>query len=187
MASMGVPSTRDSGEPEDNLAKEAKLARPTKHNKGRFFDLPTIFMTAVAGLVGVLLGVGLFTFGYAKGASYLSADPAACNNCHAMKGNFDSWQKSSHHQVAGCNDCHAPHDNAVHKYYVKAENGFWHSLKFTTQDYPTNIQIRDSNRNVTESACLHCHKEYVASIQQTRPANQQISCIQCHRNVGHER
>ena len=28
---------------------------------------------------GSLLGVGLFTFGYARGASYLTGDPAACD------------------------------------------------------------------------------------------------------------
>ena len=29
-------------------------------------------------MVGVLCGVGAFTFGYGKGASYLSNDPNAC-------------------------------------------------------------------------------------------------------------
>jgi cytochrome c nitrite reductase small subunit len=35
-----------------------------------------------AGSVGA--GVGTFTFGYARGFSYLSADPRACVNCHVM-------------------------------------------------------------------------------------------------------
>ena len=61
-------------------------------------------------LWGVLLGVGIFTFGYAKGGSYLTDDPAACANCHVMQDHFDSWQKSSHKNVAVCNDCHLPHN-----------------------------------------------------------------------------
>lgn len=35
---------------------------------------------AVAVLVGVALGLGAFTFVYARGASYLTNDPAACAN-----------------------------------------------------------------------------------------------------------
>ncbi len=63
----------------------------------------------LAALVGVLCGVGAYTFYYAKGASYLSNDPQACVNCHIMREQFDSWQKSSHHAAATCNDCHVPH------------------------------------------------------------------------------
>lgn len=51
-------------------------------------------------MVGVLLGLGSFTFYDAKGTSYLSNDPAACANCHIMRSQFDGWQKGSHHQVA---------------------------------------------------------------------------------------
>jgi cytochrome c nitrite reductase small subunit len=62
----------------------------------------------VAGLVGVLLGVGGFTGYYGEGLSYFSSNPAACTNCHIMKPQFDSWQKASHHTIAGCVDCHLP-------------------------------------------------------------------------------
>ena len=36
-------------------------------------------------VVGVAFGIGLYTFAYAKGWSYLSDDPAACANCHVMR------------------------------------------------------------------------------------------------------
>ncbi len=62
-----------------------------------------------ATCVGVFVGIGFFTFGYGKGASYLSNDPQTCVNCHVMQGHMDSWQQSSHHAVAVCNDCHLPH------------------------------------------------------------------------------
>ena len=43
----------------------------------------------LAGLVGIPVGVGAFTFVYAKGFSYLSPDPRACENSmgfHAPQG-----------------------------------------------------------------------------------------------------
>jgi hypothetical protein len=40
---------------------------------------------AVAVLVGVAFGLGAFTFVYARGASYLTNDPAACANCHTRR------------------------------------------------------------------------------------------------------
>ena len=48
----------------------------------------------LALLAGVLMGVGAFTFLYAEGFSYLSSDPQACVNCHIMRPQYDSWQKS---------------------------------------------------------------------------------------------
>ena len=34
--------------------------------------------------IGVVAGLGVYTFVYAKGASYLMNDPASCANCHIM-------------------------------------------------------------------------------------------------------
>jgi hypothetical protein len=61
-----------------------------------------------AVLIGTALGLGAFTFVYAKGASYLSTDPAVCANCHIMGEHYAAWQRSSHRAVAGCSDCHMP-------------------------------------------------------------------------------
>lgn len=167
-------------------------------------------LLAAALLVGAMVGLGVFTFGYAKGASYLTTDPAACANCHIMGEHFAAWQRSSHRAVASCSDCHMPH-NLVGKYAAKAANGFLHSLAFTTGRFPDPLQIRESNRAITESACRHCHEPIVAAIEPgatgrevTRPpgapedtvARRQIhdgivrrddrtSCIRCHVNVGH--
>jgi cytochrome c nitrite reductase small subunit len=89
------------------------------------------FVYLLAGLLGCLLGIGGYTFVYAKGYSYLTNDPEACANCHVMREQFDGWTRSSHHGVAVCNDCHTP-PGAVPKYVTKARNGFWHSFYFTT-------------------------------------------------------
>jgi cytochrome c nitrite reductase small subunit len=138
----------------------------------------------LAILIGAFVGIGVFTFGYARGASYMTDDPAACANCHVMRDQFDGWLKSSHGKVAVCNDCHTP-PGFVPKYATKAINGFFHSLAFTTQRFPDEIAITKRNFNVTEQACLKCHADIVGSIQATREHRQDVSCIQCHRTVGH--
>jgi len=146
----------------------------------------TAVLLILAVILGALLGLGLFTFGYARGASYLTNDPKACANCHVMRENYESWMKSSHGKVAVCNDCHTP-PGFVPKYATKALNGFFHSFAFTTGRYPDEIQITRRNWNVTESSCLKCHAAIVEGIRGVRGSNHRsdISCIACHRNVGH--
>ena len=79
-----------------------------------------------AVFAGIVIGIGTYTFVYAKGYSYLTNDPEACANCHIMRDHFDAWTRASHHAVAVCNDCHTPPD-MIGKYTTKARNGFWHS------------------------------------------------------------
>jgi cytochrome c nitrite reductase small subunit len=94
--------------------------------------------------IGLVAGLGVYTFVYAKGASYLTNNPAACVNCHIMNEQYDGWLKSSHRAVATCNDCHTP-ANFVGKYTTKALNGFWHSFYFTTGSFHEPIQIKKRN------------------------------------------
>jgi cytochrome c nitrite reductase small subunit len=165
-----------------------------------------------AATIGVAAGLGVFTFVYAKGASYLSTDPAVCANCHIMGEHYAAWQRSSHRAAAGCADCHMPHD-VVGKYVAKASNGFWHSLAFTTGRFPDPLQIKPHNRTITERACRDCHTDIVAAIDPGqgglaleirsgiggaptagRPqihdgginAGDRESCIRCHTYVGHQ-
>lgn len=77
-------------------------------------------------LSGLTFGIGIYTFVYAKGASYLTNDPEACANCHIMQDQYNGWQVSAHRSVAVCNDCHTP-PGLIPKYVTKASNGFWHS------------------------------------------------------------
>jgi cytochrome c nitrite reductase small subunit len=148
-----------------------------------------VLVGVVAALVGVTLGVAGFTFVYARGASYLGNDAAACANCHVMRPQLEGWTKSSHGRFAGCNDCHTP-PGLLPKYGTKALNGFFHSLAFTTGRFPEPIRITDRNRRVTESACRGCHQAVVDQIERRpvgsahRPA-EQSSCLACHPGVGH--
>jgi cytochrome c nitrite reductase small subunit len=137
-----------------------------------------------AAALGVAAGVGLYTFAYAKGGSYLTDDPAACANCHVMQEQYDAWQKSSHHAVAVCNDCHTPKDDFFAKYWVKATNGWHHSKAFTTGDYPEHIRARPSSAAVVEAACRRCHGELSAAIDGHA---EQERCVRCHGSVGHMR
>ena len=95
----------------------------------------TSIAIAAVGLLGAALGLGSYTFAYARGWAYLTDDPRACANCHVMNEQYDGWIKSSHRSVAVCNDCHVPH-TVVAKYATKARNGFWHSYHFTTGTFP---------------------------------------------------
>jgi len=150
----------------------------------RFFALSWL-LGIVAGLAA---GVGGFTFLYAKGASYLGHDSAACANCHVMNEQYDAWIKSSHRAVAECNDCHTPHA-FIPKYAVKALNGFNHSLAFTTGRFHEPIRIKGFNRVVTEASCRHCHGDIVAAMDggggHAAAGGDAVSCVRCHGRVGH--
>ena len=148
--------------------------------------LPLVLVVAI----GSLIGLGGFTFVYAKGYSYLRDDPASCANCHVMSEHLSAWEKGSHRNAATCNDCHTPHD-LVGKYTVKARNGFWHSFYFTTGRYPDPIRITPPNHEVTEEACRYCHEELTVAIDHggvtgsSEGPEDRLTCTRCHRYVGH--
>ena len=142
-----------------------------------------------AVIVGVSIGLGSYTFIYARGYSYLTNDPAACANCHIMRDHYDAWTRASHRAVATCNDCHTP-PGLIPKYITKARNGFWHSFYFTLGGYPDPLRITPRNHAVTEQACRKCHAELTASMEPIRssssaPHGEKLSCTACHRTVGH--
>jgi cytochrome c nitrite reductase small subunit len=136
-------------------------------------------------LGGILLGLGLYTFWYAEGASYFSSDPRSCVNCHIMRDQYDSWQKASHHAAATCVDCHLPH-SGIAKWIAKGENGFWHSLRFTLQDFHEPIQIHEKNARILQENCIHCHQGLVGElVHHGSFADDSNSCVRCHAAVGH--
>jgi cytochrome c nitrite reductase small subunit len=146
-----------------------------------------LFRLIIVGIgFGLAVGVGLYTFWYGKGYSYMSNDPAACANCHIMNDQYEGWLKSSHKAFANCNDCHTPH-NFANKYYTKALNGFWHSYYFTVGGFHEPIQINERNLAIAEESCRYCHQQMVHSITVSEDKDHftQVSCIRCHRDVGH--
>ncbi|MHB1131249.1 MAG: cytochrome c nitrite reductase small subunit [Chloroflexota bacterium] len=139
----------------------------------------TLVPLLLALVAGVAIGLGSFTFVYARGYSYLSDEPTACVNCHVMRDNLQSWQLSSHRQVV-CNGCHVPHDLAG-KYFVKAEHGFAHSWAFTFTQ-PQNIRIKQSSLDVVQDNCIECHRD---TIDGTFLMAGDKRCTKCHPAVGH--
>jgi cytochrome c nitrite reductase small subunit len=142
---------------------------------------PALIATALIGLVG---GLGIFTFGYAEGGSYLSKDPRACANCHVMNDQYASWSRGPHHATATCADCHLPHD-LVGKYIAKVENGYHHSKGFTLEDFHEPIMIKPKNQAILQQSCLHCHGDFVHELLGNAKASEAPPCVHCHRGVGH--
>lgn len=134
--------------------------------------------------IGILVGISMFTFIYAKGWSYLTNDPKTCANCHVMQEQFDGWAHSSHKNVAGCNSCHTP-SNFMGKWYTKASNGFWHSFYFTSGTFPEPIQITKRSLKITEERCQECHDSLTQAMHGGGQDFGQRWCTRCHSSVGH--
>ncbi|WP_242491802.1 cytochrome c nitrite reductase small subunit [Actinomyces minihominis] len=147
-----------------------------------------VLWVVAAVLVGGAIGLAAYTFIFAKGFSYFSSNPESCANCHVMEPYLDSWAAGPHQPFATCNDCHVPHENMVAKYAIKAENGFMHALKFTTGDFPENIEARSNTTNITNRACLYCHEQVTADIRHpvVFGADKEFDCVRCHSGVGHD-
>lgn len=140
---------------------------------------------ALAISVGILTGIGGYTFTYAEGFSYFSTDPAACANCHIMQPQYDSWARSGHHAAARCVDCHLPHE-LIPKYIAKAENGYHHSKGFTFQDFHEPILIKEGNAKILQKSCIRCHGDFVHElVSGSTTADNAVECVHCHRSVGH--
>ncbi|HLS47861.1 MAG TPA: hypothetical protein VK012_05035, partial [Gemmatimonadales bacterium] len=84
-------------------------------------------------------------------------------------------------------------------------------LAFTTGRFPDPLQIRETNRSITEGTCRHCHEAIVAAIEPGATGREVVmaagaptdtvsrrqihdgivrdddraSCIRCHTYVGH--
>lgn len=146
--------------------------------------LSNFLIVLMASAIGLAIGISGFTFVYAKGAAYLTDDPAACANCHVMQEQYSGWLRSSHRKAAVCNDCHTP-KGFISKYLNKSANGVRHSWAFTTGWFHEPIGIKASNRAVTESRCRDCHEDISEAIDTQHPGGKAIECIRCHGAVGH--
>ena len=143
-----------------------------------------LWILCMLGSVGV--GIGLYTFYYAEGLSYMSDDPEVCINCHIMQPQYDSWLAASHHTVASCVDCHLPH-SFIPKYLAKGENGWFHSVAFTLQNFPEPIRIKPKNAAILQRNCIACHEPLVHELAAGAVASDPdaVQCVQCHVGVGH--
>lgn len=134
--------------------------------------------------IGTFAGLGTFTFRYAEGLSYFSKRPEACVNCHIMQTQYDGWQKASHHTAAVCVDCHLP-ERFIPKYIAKAENGWRHGQRFTTQNFAEPMFVQEAGRRILENNCIRCHGPLVATMEAHAGLREDTQCLHCHANVGH--
>jgi cytochrome c nitrite reductase small subunit len=140
---------------------------------------------ALVCALGAPVGVGAFTFIYAKGFSYLSSDPRACVNCHVMHEQYDAWTKSGHRHTATCVECHLPHEGLA-KWVAKADHGFRHSVAFTVQNFKEPIEITPRDRLLVQDNCVRCHESFVHAVfRSPGPAREALDCLRCHAGAGH--
>lgn len=145
-------------------------------------------------IAGAFVGLFIYTFFTSRAYSYLSSDPATCVNCHIMAPYYATWNHSSHARHTTCVDCHLPHDNFVHKYYVKAENGIRHAVVYTMQTEAHALQAIPASSEVVMDNCIRCHTqlntEFVSTgrmgFKDTKKMNGN-ACWDCHREVPHTR
>jgi len=137
-------------------------------------------------MIGILAGLGSYTFNYALGFSYLTSNPDACANCHVMLNEYDGWHKGPHHNSAVCTDCHLPH-SIIPKYVAKAETGMHDAISFTRQNYHEPIMLKNpENSRILQNECLRCHDGMVQNITFIRNVDGDLkTCVHCHRRVGH--
>ena len=143
------------------------------------------FAIAACIAVGLTAGLGGYTFQQGEGLSYFLDDPQACVNCHVMRDQYESWNHSSHRTWATCNDCHMPAAK-IDGLYTKALNGWNHSVKFTTGDFPEPIVINERNRRIALENCIRCHGIMVSEMHIEHADTGSYRCIECHGNVGHQ-
>ena len=157
------------------------------------FAPPATWRFVVLILLGVFVGLVLFTLHVGRATSYLSDKPEACVNCHVMAPYFATWQNSSHGRFTVCNDCHVPQDNIFAKYFFKASDGLRHSYMFTFRLEPQVIRIHEAGRNAVQRNCIRCHSEQIHPISVRAISMQSIQehgegyCWDCHRETPHGR
>ena len=79
------PKCHDRGQEERIIA-----TRPRARN-GVVERAKAWFWPIVGILVGVLVGLAVFTFGYANGSAYFGKDPQTCSQCHSMNKQYAAW------------------------------------------------------------------------------------------------
>jgi cytochrome c nitrite reductase small subunit len=155
---------------------------------------PTQWRLPVLLLLALLTGLGALTLHLARMTSYFSDQPTTCLNCHVMRPQFATWQRSSHTHVATCNDCHVPHDSFIRHYGFKASDGLRHAYIFTFRLEPQVIRIKPAGAAVVRENCIRCHRQLVERLPMYRFAAASPraevpdrNCIACHRDTPHGR
>jgi cytochrome c nitrite reductase small subunit len=68
---------------------------------------------------------------------------------------------------------------------AKAENGWRHGERFTTQRFVEPIVVQQEGRRILQANCVRCHSGLVHDITTTAGSDQELPCVHCHSGVGH--
>ncbi len=161
---------------------ESRPERPARAVGGQRGYVLRRFLVPAA--VGAVIGLGAAVAQVSRAPSYLSDASETCINCHIMNPQYATWQHSAHANVATCNDCHVPHDNMLHQYLFKAEDGMRHSTVFTLRAEPQVIKLSNRAKPVVQANCIRCH-EHVVEQMTARAADADKHCWDCHRSTPH--
>ncbi len=162
--------------------KLLKLIKPPEN-----WRLPVVI------ILGVFVGLFMYSFYLSKAHSYLSDDSKTCVNCHIMAPQYATWSHSAHREVTNCNDCHVPHNTILNKYYFKAKDGLRHATIFTLRKEPQVIYIHNQGKVVVQNNCIRCHKEIITDLKmltitfEYHQYRMERKCWECHRETPHGR
>ncbi len=121
----------------------------------------TAGLVVLGALVGVLLGVGGYTFHYAEGLSYLSTDPQACVNCHIMRPQYDvlaEGEPPRRRHAASTATCRTTSSASTSP---RPRTATTTRRAFTLQDFHEPIMIKPKNAGILQDNCLRCHGDLV--------------------------
>lgn len=153
-------------------------ASPTKVRKKASQRTKWIKWITAIGLLIILVGVSVFGLIY-------SSNPNYCNLCHVMRGEYQSWHKSTHSQVT-CLSCHqksGPIGWSEAKIRTLRE-----AVLNVTKNYPQPITAQIKNLS-----CLKCHNKILKEsitvntikMSHKEPINEGYHCTDCHNTVAH--
>lgn len=136
-------------------------------------------------LIGIIVLYALFQIGYVA-----TSGPSFCAKCHEVEKYVLSWEQSVHKNL-NCLECHQPRGE-LGKFHAKAR-GLNYVFQHFSGDYtiPTRAVISEQN-------CLICHLgdnenfpntprlNNTAKINHYESIKQSESCLDCHREAGHD-
>jgi nitrate/TMAO reductase-like tetraheme cytochrome c subunit len=109
-------------------------------------------LTVAGYAVGMVVGLGLVM---TYGAMEASSTPVFCGSCHVMEPYYDSWETSSHSDIA-CVDCHIPPGMTAE--LRKKFEALSMVARYFTATYGTNPWAE-----VADESCLQCHDRRLLS------------------------
>ena len=167
------------------------MKNPFKRKKGWIY---LILIGMIASVLVVISGK--------KVMDYTSTDKY-CMSCHVHPHVEDSWKLSTHYDNASgiivkCVECHLPPKGYGH-YPVKVKQGIKDIYGYMFKDsadfkWDEKSKAENARKFVYEESCIRCHQNLFPTTLSRegddahlyfQTGKEDVSCINCHLNVGH--